>query len=102
VKPRVCVLALVAIIAAAPVVRAQGRPDEASLKLAHGIMIKSITAGNFAVVQGMIHPQAVGFFRDSQQPVRLGPSLSPADILATLIADLGHFTSTSTDTPLKK
>jgi hypothetical protein len=50
----------------------------------------------------MIHPQAVGFFRDSQQPVRLGPSLSPADILATLIADLGHFTSTPTDTPLKK
>jgi hypothetical protein len=97
VKPRVSVLALVAIIATAPVVRAQGRPDDASLRLVHETMIKSITAGNLAVVQGIIHPQALGFFRDSQKPVRLGSDLSPADILATLIADLGHFTSTPTD-----
>jgi hypothetical protein len=92
---------VVAIVAIVPVVRAQGRPDEASLKLIHETMIKSITAGNPAVVQGMIHPQALGFFRDSQQPVRLGPELTPQNILATLIADLGHFTSTPTDTGYK-
>jgi hypothetical protein len=89
---------LAAVIATAPVVRAQGRPDDASLKLVHETLIKSVTAGNLAVIQGLIHPQAVGFFRDSQQAVRLGQGASPAEILPTLIADLGHFTSTPTDT----
>jgi hypothetical protein len=98
VQQRVCVLALVAVIGTASAVRAQGRPDEASLKLVHETMIKNVTAGNLAVVQGLIHPQAVGFFRDSQQAVRLGQGASPAEILPTLIADLGHFTSTPTDT----
>ena len=100
-KSRVCVVVLLAVTAIAPVVRAQGRPDEASLKQVHEIIIKSITAGNLAVVQGMIHPQAVGFFRDSQRPVQLGPELTPANILSTLVADLGHFTSTPTDTGYK-
>ena len=68
---RVCVLALVAVICTSSAVRAQGRPDEASLKLVHETMVKSVTAGNLAVVQGLIHPQALGFFRDSQQAVRL-------------------------------
>jgi hypothetical protein len=99
VQQRVCVLALVAVIGTASAVRAQSRPDEASLKLVHETMIKNVTAGNLAVIQGLIHPQAVGFFRDSQQAVRLGPSLTPAAILPTLIADLGHFSSTTpTDT----
>lgn len=97
-EQRVRVLALITVIAVVPVVRAHGRPDEASLKLAHETVIKSVTAGNLAVVQGFIHPQALGFFRDSQQPVRLGSGVTAADILPTLIADLGHFISTPTNT----
>jgi hypothetical protein len=65
VQQRVCVLALFAVICTASAVRAQGRPDEDSLKLVHETMIKSVTAGNLAVVQSLIHPQSVGFFRDS-------------------------------------
>jgi hypothetical protein len=98
VEQRVRVLALIAVIAIAPVVRAQGRPDEASLKLVHETVIKSVTAGNLAVVQGLIHPQALGFFRESQQMVLLGSGVTPANILPTLIADLGHFVSTPTNT----
>ena len=83
-EQRVCVLALVAVIATAPTVRAQGRPDDASLKLVHETLIKSVTAGNLAVIQGLIHPQAVGFFRDSQQACTVGTGClaggNPADV----------------------
>ena len=97
-KQCACVLTLVALVATAFPVWAQGRPDEASLKLTHETVIKSVTAGNLALVQNLIHPQALGFFRDSQQLVRLGSGVTAADILPTLIADLGNFVSTPTET----
>ena len=97
-RHRLYVLGLVALIGSTAVVRAQGAPDEASLKLTHETLVKSASSGNLAVLLGMMHPRASGFFRDSQQPVQLGQGVTAADILPTLIADLGHFVSTPTDT----
>jgi hypothetical protein len=98
VRHRIFVLGLVALIGSTALVRAQGGPDEASLKLSHETLVKSVTSGNLAVIQAMIHQRASGFFRDSQQLVQLGQSVTAADIVPTLIADLGHFVSTPTDT----
>jgi hypothetical protein len=96
---RMSVLAVVAVLGSAAVVRAQAGPDEASLKLAHEIVVKAVTSGTTAVVQSMIHPRASGFFRDSQQLVQLGSGVTATDILPTLITDLGTFAAiTATDT----
>lgn len=98
VRYRICLLAVVTVVGSAAVARAQGGPDEPSLKLAHETLIRSVTSGNLTVTQAMIHPRASGFFQESQRPVQLGQDVRAADILPTLIADLGHFDSTPTDT----
>jgi hypothetical protein len=98
VRYRICLVAVVAFIGSTAVARAQGGSDEASLKLVHETVVKSVTSGNVAVLQGMIHPRASGFFHASQQPVQLGSGVSAADILPTLITDLGQFVSIPTDT----
>lgn len=95
---RICLLAIVTFMGSEIVTRAQGNPDESSLKLAHETLIKSVTSANLTVLQSMIHPRASGFFQASQQLVQLGAGVSAADILPTLIADLGHFVSIPTDT----
>jgi hypothetical protein len=89
-------LAIVALLGMPTAARAQAGPDETSLKLAHETVIKAVTSGNLAVVQGMIHPRASGFFRDSQQLVQLSPTVTAAAVLPTLIADLGTFASIAT------
>jgi hypothetical protein len=89
-------LAVVAQLGMSAAARAQAGPDEASLKLAHETIIKAVTSGNLIVVQGMIHPRASGFFRESQQLVQLSPTLSAATVLPTLITDLGTFASIAT------
>jgi SnoaL-like domain len=96
-----CALALVASLESVAAVAAQGAPDEASLRLAHATIVKAVTSGNLAVIQGLIHPQASGFFRESQQPVQLGPGVTPADILPALVGDLARFVSTQTNTGVR-
>lgn len=98
VRQIVCGLAVVALAASTAVVRAQGSPDEASLKLVHETVFKAVASGNLTLIQGLIHTRASGFFRDSQQPVQLGSGVTAADVLPTLLADLGHFQSIPTDT----
>jgi hypothetical protein len=98
VRYRICLLAIVALVGSADAARAQGRPDEPSLKLAHETLIQSVTSGNLTVATAMIHPRASGFFQESQRPVQLGQDVSAATILPTLITDLGHFNSTPADT----
>ena len=93
---RVSVLAVLAILGSAGVARAQAAPDEASLKLAHETVIKAVTSANLTVLQAMIHPRASGFFRSSQQPVLLGSGVTAADILPTLMTDLGTFAAITT------
>jgi hypothetical protein len=89
------VLAVAVALGAPAAAAAQAGPDEASLKLAHETVIKAVTSGNLAVAQGMVHPRASGFFRESQQLVQLGTGVTASDILPTLFADLGTFASIS-------
>jgi hypothetical protein len=88
--------AVVVVLGGAAAAQAQTGPDETSLKLAHETMIKAVTTGTLAVAQGMIHPRASGFFRNSLQLVQLGSGVTANDILSTLFADLGTFASIST------
>ena len=90
------VLAAVAVMGMPIAARAQAGPDEASLKLAHETVFKAVVSGTLVVVQGMIHPRASGFFRDSQQLVQLSSTVTAAAVLPTLIADLGTFASIAT------
>ena len=97
-RHRTCVLAIVAVVGTAVMARAQGAPDEPSLKTAHETIVSSVTSGNLAVLQSMVHPRATGFFRESQQLVQLGGSVTAASILPTLVSDLGRFVTVPTNT----
>lgn len=90
------VVAAVAMLGMPIAARAQAGPDETSLKVAHETIIKAVTSGNLAVVQGMMNPRASGFFRESQQLVQLSPTVTAAAVLPALIADLGTFASIGT------
>ncbi len=77
---------------------AQGGPNEQSLKTAHETMISSMKTANMTVLQAMIHPHALGFFRDSQFPVQIRTDYTAADAIPDVIADLGRFVALPTDT----
>jgi hypothetical protein len=94
----VCVLAIVVVVGSGALARAQGSPDEQSLKVAHETVIGSVSTANLTVLQAMIHPRGSGFFKESQQLVQLGAGATAADILPTLITDLGRFVTVPTDT----
>ena len=80
------------------VAAAQGAADEPSLKLTHETVIKSVTSANLTTLQAIVHPRAAGFFKDSQQLVQLGGTVTANDVLPTLISDLSRFVSIPTDT----
>jgi hypothetical protein len=86
----------VAVLGLPVAATAQAGANEASLKLAHETVVKAVTSGNLAVVQGIIHPQGAGFFRDSQQLVQLTPTATASSVLPTLITDLGTFAAIAT------
>jgi hypothetical protein len=95
VRPLTIVLTAVAVLGMPAAARAQAA-DETSLRLAHETVVKAVTSGNIAVVQGIMHPRASGFFRESQQLVQLSPTVTAAAVLPTLIADLATFVSIAT------
>jgi hypothetical protein len=68
-------------------------PEEA-LKLTHETLVNVIKEGNFAPLQGFVHPAALGFFYGSQQLVQLSPEYTAVKAGAPIIADLSRFTST--------
>jgi len=84
-------LALVAALVAAPLLSAQSAPTEQSLKTTHDALAAALKSGNLTMAQGLIHPQALGFYRDSQMLVQLRAGYGPADALPSVLADLGRF-----------
>jgi len=82
----------------AAVPRAQVRMDEASLKTAHEALIAGVKTANLTLLQAMIHPNGLGFFRESQRPAQLGSGSSAADVLPAVLADLGRFAAVPTQT----
>lgn len=95
---RIVVLAIVALVGSASTVRAQESPEEHALRAAHETIVGSVTTGNLALAQAMIHPRALGFFRDSLFLVQLGGEVGTTDILPAVVGDLSRFVSVPTDT----
>jgi len=77
---------------------AQSGLDEQSLKTAHETMIGSVKTANLTVLQAMIHPRALGFYRESQFPVQIRSDYSAADAVPSVITDIGRFMTVPTDT----
>jgi hypothetical protein len=62
------------------------------------VLFSSVKTANLTLLQAMIHPQALGFFRESQRSVRLGSGVGAADVLPAVLSDLGRFVAVPTDT----
>jgi hypothetical protein len=77
---------------------AQSGLDEQALKTAHETMIQNIEKANLVVLQAMIHPRALGFFRDSHSPAQIRREYSAADALPSVVADIAKFVAVPTDT----
>jgi hypothetical protein len=98
-KQIVAMLALALLIPVGDVsLRAQGMGSEESLKTVHGLLLQSVTSGNVTMVGNLVHPQAIGFFRDSQQLVQLRPGYGPGEVVPAVLADLNRFSSIPYDT----
>ena len=97
-KHRVWVLAIMAVVGCAALMGAQARGDEQSLKTAHEALIASVKTGNLALLQAMIHPRGLGFFRDSVNTVQLGNNYGTGDVLPAVLTDIGRFAAVPTDT----
>ena len=90
-KIRMLTLSLIIALATAPFLSAQSAATEQSLKATHESLMAAIKSGNLTIAQALIHPRALGFFRESQMIVELRPSYSAADVLPSVLADLGRF-----------
>ena len=77
---------------------AQSGPDEQSLKTAHETMINSVKTANLTILQAMIHPRALGFYRESQFPVQIRSDYTAADAVPSVLTDFGRFIAVPTDT----
>lgn len=85
------VLTIMVVAALTTSAYAQVEATEESLKVVHDTLINSVTKGNAAAVQMMIHPQALGFFRDSQFPAQVGGDYTTTDALPSVLADISSF-----------
>jgi hypothetical protein len=94
----VVVLAVAVSLASTPMLSAQSGSGEASLKAAHQLLVQSVNSGNLALLGNVVHPRALGFFRDSQMLVQLGGSYTTTDVVPAVVADLSRFTTIPYDT----
>jgi hypothetical protein len=97
-KYRAGILAILAVLASAALLTAQPRSDEQSLKTAHETLFSSVKTANLTLLQAMIHPRSLGFFRESLSAVQLGPGYGAAEALPTVLTDLSQFNAVPTDT----
>jgi hypothetical protein len=93
------ILLLVLVVLAVPVsARGQGASPEESLKAVHQLLERAVASGNISMVSNLVHPQALGFFRESQRLVELRSGYGPAEVLPSVLTDLSGFTSTTYET----
>jgi len=65
--------------------------DEDELKAVHKLMVEAAKTGNLQMLESAIHPQALGFMRESQFPIQLKPDYGVRDFLPPFLADLSRF-----------
>ena len=87
------VLALALAVGLTGSTAGQALSPEASLKATHDTLMQAVTAANADRVAPLIHPRALGFFRDSQQVTELKGASNLGPIVAALLRDLGEFTA---------
>jgi hypothetical protein len=89
-------LVLALALATSPALSAQA--TEAAVKTAHEALVSAVKSGNLTMAGALIHPQALGFYRESVRLVQLNTSYRAADALPTVLADLGQFVIVPHDT----
>jgi hypothetical protein len=92
------ILAIMITMASIGLGHAQNSLDEQSLKTAHETVMNNIKTANLVVLQAMIHPRALGFFRESQRPAEIRSGYTAADALPSVVSDLAKFVTVPTDT----
>ena len=65
--------------------------DEDQLKATHTVFLEGAKTGNLDLLAALIHPQALGFMRESQSVVQLKPTYGALELLPPLLADLSRF-----------
>jgi hypothetical protein len=94
----VWILTIVITIGSVALGNAQSGPSEQSLQTTHETMINNVKTANLVILQAMIHPRALGFFRESQSPAQIQSGYTAADALPTIITDVGKFIAIPTQT----
>jgi hypothetical protein len=90
-RRRVFLLVLIAALISVPALMAQSGPTEEALKMTHQTWVAAIKSGNPTMAVPLLHPNALGFFRASQMPVRLGPGYGAQEVVPALLTELAAF-----------
>jgi nucleotide-binding universal stress UspA family protein len=101
-KTMVLALSLVVVLAGGSAASAQTMTPDESLKATHELLMQAVKSANVAMVTSVVHPQAFGFFRDSQRLAELKPGVTVADVVAPILTDLSAFTLTRSDTQFRR
>jgi hypothetical protein len=92
------IMAIMIAVASTTLGHAQSNLTEQSLKTTHETMVSTIKTANLVMLQAMIHPRALGFFRESQATVQIRDNYTVADALPSVIAEFSRFMPFVTDT----
>jgi hypothetical protein len=93
---------LIVVVLAGASASAQTMSADESLKATHELLMQAVKSANVAMVTTVVHPQAFGFFRDSQKLAELKPGVTVADVVAPILSDLSVFTLTRADTQFRR
>ena len=93
-KPLIALLCVVATCVTHSSLEAS---DVASLRIAHGILLAALDSGDIARMERGVHPQALGFFRLSQLPVKLTKENGVKEMGPAIAADHARFANTTFD-----
>jgi len=67
--------------------------DVESLKAAHNDVVEAVESSNLEALAQRIHPSAIGFFRESQFPVKLGMQYDVRKALPDILGSLSDLIS---------
>ena len=72
-----------------------------NLKAAHASLTDAVRKSDLETIARMVHPSSIGFFRQSQFPVKLDIRHTVRDVLPSLLASLSELVSASPETEYK-
>jgi hypothetical protein len=96
-KTATFILTVILALGLTPLMNAQSQSGETALKMAHEFLMNAVKSGNLTTLEAIIHPRALGFFRQSQSVVQLRSEYSATDALPAVLNDLSRFMTVPTD-----